>query len=69
MPSRYDLVLGALPALAVSGMIIEGAARLLESSVGVRTGVLELPLVLIGLIAALSLVCHEVFVDPPVENH
>jgi len=50
-------------------MIIEGAARLLESSVGVRTGVLELPLVLIGLIAALSLVCHEVFVDPPVENH
>ncbi len=62
-------MLGALPALAVSGIIVEGAAHLLKSSVGVRTGVLELPLVLIGLLAALSLVCHEVFVDPPVENH
>lgn len=68
MVSRYDAVLILLPVLAVSGLVVREATKVIQPLVGVGTGILELPLLAFGLIAAMTLICHEVFLSPPLEN-
>lgn len=48
-----DLVLAAIPALALAGPVVTAAARTLESVAGVGGGIISLPLTPAGLVAAL----------------
>jgi len=67
--SRHDIVLAALPALAVSGIVVQYLNSLFTAVLGIHVGLPELPLVLAGLSAAVLVVCHEVFIQPPVEHY
>jgi len=65
MASRYDVVLAALPLLALSGIVVQTFAGTLEGVVGVGGAVAQLPLSVIGVLAAAALVWHELAVAPP----
>ena len=69
MTSRHDIVLAALPALAVSGIVVQHVVSLFTAALGIRVGLPDLPLILAGLLAAVLVVCHEVFIQPPVEHY
>lgn len=65
MSRRHDLVLVVIPLLAVSGLAAQHVAFLLESTVGVGNALLQLPLFVVGPIAATCLIGHELLVEPP----
>lgn len=64
MASRHDVVLAILPLLILSGVVLQSFASALERLLGVG-GVEQLPLALIGVLAAAALVGHELAVAPP----
>lgn len=59
-----DLVLAAIPALALAGPVVTAVARLLESAAGVGGGLTSLPLTPAGLVAALLVIGVAMFVVP-----
>ena len=65
MASRYDVVLAVLPVLAASGLVIEQFAAVLERLIGVGGATTQLPLVILGALAAAGLVGHELTIAPP----
>ncbi|WP_246999508.1 hypothetical protein [Halosolutus gelatinilyticus] len=64
MIERPDVVLAAIPLLAVSGL----ALRLVIALTGVGTGLLAAPLAMVGYLAALALVIGELLVGPVAER-
>ncbi|WP_290816413.1 hypothetical protein [Halovivax sp.] len=56
MVDRPDVVLAAIPLLAVSGVVVRTAV----GATGVASGLLAAPLAPIGYAAALALICWEV---------
>ncbi|SDQ35442.1 hypothetical protein [Natronobacterium texcoconense] len=60
MLERPDVVLAAIPLLAVSGLVL----RSLIATTGVATGLLAAPLAPAGYLAALALVFRELLVGP-----
>lgn len=60
MVSYYDLILAAIPALAVSGF----GLRMVITVSGVGTGLLSIPLVPAGFLAALAVIARELFFGP-----
>ena len=64
MISYYDLLLAAIPALAMSGL----ALRTIIAATGVGTGLLSAPLAPAGFLAALALIVRELFFGPVAEK-
>ena len=60
MVERPDLVLAAIPLVAVTGV----AARIAITASGVATGALAAPLAPIGFLAAFCLICWELVTWP-----
>ncbi|WP_256392345.1 hypothetical protein [Natronoarchaeum rubrum] len=70
MASRYDVVLAVLPLLILSGVVVESFAGAIEHVAGIGGGVEQLPLVILGALAAAALVGHELTISPPTaEEH
>ena len=55
---RPDMVLTAIPVLVFSGVLLERLAPLLESTVGVGGTVSQLPLPVLGYLAASAVVIY-----------
>lgn len=64
MVERSDLVLVAIPVLALAGPVTATVARTLESAAGVGSGLAQLPLTPLGLVAALSVIFGAMFALP-----
>ncbi|WP_255170147.1 hypothetical protein [Natrononativus amylolyticus] len=64
MLERADVVLAAIPLLAVSGLLFRSAI----AATGVATGLLGAPLAPAGFVAAFGLVVREVLVGPMAER-
>ncbi|MCU4925036.1 hypothetical protein OB905_03420 [Halobacteria archaeon AArc-dxtr1] len=64
MLERADVVLAAVPLLAVSGV----AARTLIAATGFGTGLLAAPLAPAGFLASFALVLRELFTGPVAEQ-
>ncbi|MHC3437234.1 hypothetical protein ACYJ1Y_03830 [Natrialbaceae archaeon A-gly3] len=60
MVSYYDLILAAIPALAMSGLTL----RTVIAATGIGTGLLSAPLVPAGFLAASALIARELFFGP-----
>ena len=60
MLERADVVLAAIPLLAVSGL----ALRSVIAATGLWTGLLALPLAMLGTVAAMALICWELLAGP-----
>lgn len=65
MVERPDLVLAAIPALALAGPAAVGVAQLVESIAGVGGAVAALPLTPVGLVGALLVVLAATVWAPP----
>jgi hypothetical protein len=61
MVRRPDLVLAAIPVLAVSGLVLERLLPLIASSPAVERAVTRLPLPVFGLLGALAVVLYALF--------
>lgn len=64
MVESTDIVLAAIPLLAIAGPVLAAAARLLETTTGVGGGITALPLTVAGLVAALLVIGVAVFAVP-----
>ncbi|RQG93349.1 hypothetical protein [Natrarchaeobius chitinivorans] len=60
MIDRPDAVLAAVPALAVSGLVI----RSIITATGLATGLLAVPLAPLGYLSALALIFGELLAGP-----
>ena len=67
MVSRHDIVLGVLPLIAASGIAAQYTVSIFMDALGIHVGIQGLPLVFVGLMAALLVAWYEPFVDPPGE--
>ena len=68
MATRYDAVLAAIPVVAVSGVLLEAAARTATAATGMGGSVAELPLWIAGFLAALCIITHEILTLPVEDN-
>lgn len=64
MVERSDVVLAVIPVLALAGPAVASGARLLESTAGVGGSLAGLPLIQIGLVAALAVIGTAMFAIP-----
>lgn len=67
MSRRHDLVLAAIPTLALSGPIITAGAKALESAVGVGGAIAQFPLTVAGLLGSLAVIGQALARDPAAE--
>lgn len=65
MATRHDVVLAVLPLLALSGIVVQSFAEVLEQVAGIGGGLEQLPLAIPGVLAAAALVGHELAISPP----
>ncbi|WP_135822628.1 hypothetical protein [Halostella litorea] len=64
MVTRYDAVLAAIPAVAVTGVVLHAGVRALDSTVGLTGSPAQYPLWIGGFLAALALIAHEMVTFP-----